>query len=321
MEDFDASSLHLRPCSLEDYFNIATEDGVYDLIEGILVMKEMADQEHDRGAAFWAMTFNNEKPEKDKRVAMLNPSVEISSDSTGNSNKGSRKPTVLRPNMAIGKLPSDKQRRAVPKESQDIMFPKGYPPDLTLESTSCNPTKDLNTKPKMYLDSGVGSVHTLHRDKRGNGRNACYRIQKKENGQIVTETTPISNDPINDRDARKITSKQLMHPPSPDHNVRQNKAKQRAKTRVLRTKLNQAENRADGAENRANAEKNRADAAEKRARELQKQLEALTGNPTESSAKYQSSLSASCGSRKGSASASSSGTSSPPRQRQKRSNE
>ncbi|PXF43385.1 hypothetical protein BWQ96_06880 [Gracilariopsis chorda] len=125
MEDFGSSSLHLRPCSLEDYFNIAAEDGVYDLIEGILVMKEMADQEQDRGAAFWAMKFNNEKPEKDKRVAMLNPSVEISSDSTGNSNKGSRKPIVLRPDMAIGKLPNDKQRRTVPQESQDIMFPKG----------------------------------------------------------------------------------------------------------------------------------------------------------------------------------------------------
>ncbi|PXF41082.1 hypothetical protein BWQ96_09186 [Gracilariopsis chorda] len=132
MEDFEASSLHFRPCSLENYFNIAGENGVYDLIEGVLMLKEMEDQEHDRGAALWAMTFNNEKPEKDKRVAMLTPSVEIPSESTGNCNKPSEKPTNLRPDMAIGKLPTAKERRALLKESQDIMFPKGHPPELTL---------------------------------------------------------------------------------------------------------------------------------------------------------------------------------------------
>lgn len=216
------------------------------------------------------MTFNNQKPPEDRRVAMLTPSVEIplpEGSSSNDASSSSRRPTATRPDMAIGTLPAPEERAKLPKSSRDVMFSAGRPPLMALETISSKPGKDLEKKPSSYRQAGVQTLHTLHRDRRGNGKNAFHRIQRLQDGQYETETRPISNEPINDPDACNITSKQLMNSPSPDRNVQENKRKQRAINLSLLRKADEKKSRADTAEKALKSSK-------KSLRELEEKLKA-----------------------------------------------
>ena len=181
--------LHLLPCTSDQFLDLDDPDDRYELVDGILVSREMSDKEHTRIAQYLKRRLVTLRGTRQAHISVYceakvqiltvrealsasssnahPPSDASPASSSSSSSSTSEKHTERIADLAIARYRSKAEQDTDSPTSKKVHFPRTKdPPLLVVEVTSDNRNDDLEKKWIEYARTGVKEYVIVDRAKK-----------------------------------------------------------------------------------------------------------------------------------------------------------
>lgn len=150
-------NLHGVSCSVDEYFEVPTDYGIFDYIDGKLLLRTMADANHTAIQSMLSAIFTERRTDPANRN-LTGLSVQVDGTVATSAVR------FRRPDIVIGK----------PTSEGRVGFSVGNPPRLVIEVTSLS-TRETDMKKKVaeYATAKIPEYWIIDREK---GRILCYKL-------------------------------------------------------------------------------------------------------------------------------------------------
>lgn len=234
-------ALHLRKCSFDSFINLPNSIyGFYDLVEGCLIKREMADRDHN-DIAHYLLNKAQTHPHSRNLLMQLHPTIHIpqqdnssASQSSGSDsdssplNKSSTTRRVRVPDFAIGAISTKQQIQNRSPKSQKIVFTLNNPPEVVIEITSNNEKTDTIDKMKDYAYAGIPLYIIVNRNvgrKDKPGHKPKITVGTLGDGEYDVEDF-VDDERVHIRYIGNVSPNELMNGTDPNAILRQNDQEQ-----------------------------------------------------------------------------------------------
>ncbi|KAI0565888.1 RhoGAP domain containing protein [Gracilaria domingensis] len=201
-------ALHLHPATVQELFEIDRFIyGQYDLVDGVLIWNDTMSESNINKNQAKNLQYHFRKREQHNPVSNRSSTLEASigiptkryvrsqpsssnaapvsddSDESSTSRRRDSNYSIVKADLAIGRGPTDEERARLSPSSQQLTFPLGFKPEVVVECTSTNESRDMIEKPKLYGRAQIPKYVVINNKRRSKHKAAAVHEGNLRNGR------------------------------------------------------------------------------------------------------------------------------------------